>query len=91
MEDDFKLYPLEQVIRVNGQRFTHCRIDQHYEKAHSEHVDDQLICSLMSCLDGLNFFVEAEDAKGKLICVVNLLGPEDKPYRMVINTVKEVR
>ena len=73
-------YKIDEII-INGISVNKVIIDPHYEKKHSDHIDDQLIVKLVLKLDGR---LEAPEEKdGRIAYFVTLLILNSKQYRLV--------
>ena len=60
MDDGRRKYTLEKSINVNGLTIDEAIIDPHVDK-HKDHIDDELIISLITLLDGKIYNSVAEE------------------------------
>jgi hypothetical protein len=68
-------------ITVNEEVYTEVVIDSHYELKHLDHINDELILSLVILLDGAEQL--PEDTKGPFKYYATIIELENKAYRLV--------
>lgn len=68
-------------ITVNEEIYTEVVIDSHYELKHSDHINDELIISLVLLLDGAEQL--PEDAKEPFNYYTTIIEFKNKTYRLV--------
>ena len=68
-------------ITVNEEVYTEVVIDSHYELKHLDHINDELILSLVILLDGAEQL--PEDTKGPFNYYATIIELENKAYRLV--------
>jgi len=77
----FRSYDLHLV--VNGISFNKVEIDDHYEEAHADHMNDKIILELVKELDHQVFDPVKEYDDGLKVFVTEPLMWNHKPYRLV--------
>jgi hypothetical protein len=70
-------------LTVNGISFTKVEIDDHYEEAHADHMNDKIIIELVKGLGDQIFDPVKEYEDGLKIFVTEPLLWSQKPYRLV--------
>jgi len=77
----FRSYVLH--IVVNGIHFSKVEIDDHYEEAHADHMDDKIILELVRGLNRQIFDPVKEYDDGLKVFVTEPVMWNQKPYRLV--------
>src|SRR6266480_7313527 len=83
-EDDYRYYPLNKTIMVNGREIDEIVISSHYEKNHSAYMKDEIILELVKTLDGGTFPVEDKKTNpDREFFMLDNISYQDKFYRLV--------
>jgi hypothetical protein len=77
----FRSYDVHLI--VNGIKFNKVEIDDHYEEAHADHMDDQIILELVRGLNQQILEPVKEYDDGLKVFVTEPLILRHKPYRLV--------
>jgi len=77
----FRSYDMNLV--VNGVKFNRVEIDDHYEEAHADHMNDKIILELVRDLNHQAFNPVKEYDDGLKVFVTEPLILRHKPYRLV--------
>ncbi len=75
-----RTYKIDPII-INEEIYSEVIIDPHYELKHSEHINDELILSLVALLDGSENL--PEEVKGSFNYFVKILVFKSRAYRLV--------
>jgi hypothetical protein len=77
----FRSYDLQVVI--NGIQFSRVEVDDHYEDARADHMDDKIVLVLVKTLSHQVFEPVKEYDDGLKVFVSEPLEWNQKPYRLV--------
>jgi hypothetical protein len=73
-------YKIDSIV-VNGRFYSEVIIDSHYEEKHSDHINDELILSLVKLLNGrFEIPVDSEEGFNYFVTIIEL---DLKYYRLI--------